>query len=343
MITRMRRLWPVFLLGAALQALATPQVSIQLPVPGYELYYVGDLDPRGDLGGVGTEISVTLVLDQDTDYNLDVDLSFGNEWLVRGALWADNVTAGVYGPWTLEDMRSGNLPGGSNFHASGEFNDDFLGQISGNALPSGSYTVSAHFNQPTGVPDIHASFTINDPRQVNLQTPWEGALIYTDQPTFSWSGRAQHYRLRVCEFNPDFHGSPQEALAGEPMWVADLGATSVVYGQSGGSARPLQEGRHYVWMVEALLRTTSGEQAFASAIRNFRLHQAEGGQGQPDLISLLGGLTPGQLAGLGNLLEGYHLNGAIMIDGQPVSLEEFQQLLQQLAAGQLNIASIRIE
>jgi hypothetical protein len=341
MITRSRWLWPALLLGAALSAHALPQLSIHLPVPGYDLYYVGDLDIRGHMTGVANEISVSLDLDQNVRYEIQIGLYFAGTWLVEGTVWADITNAPVHYEWNLNQIRQGE--GLGPFHGdAGEFNDTFLDQISGNALPSGVYTVTAHFVEPAGVPDISASFTVNDPRNIELQTPWDGALVYNDQPTFSWSGRARNYRLRVCEFNPDFHGSPQEALEGEPMWVAQLSAPSCVYGQGGG-ARPLQDGRQYVWMVEALLSTTSGDQAFPSAIRRFRLSLGQGGNLEPELASLLEGLTPGQLAGIGDLLEGFHLSGSILIDGQPVSPEELQQLLEQLASGELNIASIRIE
>jgi hypothetical protein len=127
------------------------------------------------------------------------------------------------------------------------------------------------------------------------------------------------------------------------MWEAELSSTSVVYGLGGASARPLVDGRQYVWRVEALLSTTSGPRSFPSTLRVFRVEQGPGGGNQPDLANLLGTLTPGQLAGIAGLLEGYFVNGTILIDGRVVTREELEDLLRRLAAGELNIASIRIE
>jgi len=335
-----RHLALIGLLGLAGLAAATPVVQVNLPVQ-YDLYYVGDLDPRGALQGVGQEITVEVSNLTLGTYDLHVDLLFGGTVLADGDVEDFLVSESHWGPWSLSDIRGNRVPGG---HGQGSFNDEFLSQISGNVLPAGVYTVAARITpvMPAGSPvETTASFTINDPRQVELQTPWNDAALFTLEPTFSWSGRANAYRIVVCEVDPERHGSPQDALESTPLWTANLqGRTSVVYGE--GGARPLVAGRRYVWQVEAVLSTTSGRRQFASEARTFTV-RTDGGQQPQQLANLLGGLTPSQLAGLADLLENFELSGTILVDGRPVSLEEFQQLLGRLASGELNIASIRIE
>jgi hypothetical protein len=321
-------------------AAATPVVQVHLPVH-YDLYYVGDLDPQGALRGVGQEITVEVSNLLLGTYNLQVDLLFGGMVLADGEVENFQVQESHWGPWSLADIRGNRVPGGSG---RGSFNDEFLAQISGNALPSGVYTVEATITpvMPAGSSvTTTATFTINDPRQVDLQTPWNDASLFTTEPSFSWSGRANTYHIVVCEFDAERHGSPQDALESTPLWSATLdGRTSVVYGE--GGARPLVPGRRYVWQVEAVLNTTSGRREFASEARTFTV-RADGGPNPQQLANLLGGLTPSQLAGLADLLGNFQLSGTILVDGRPVSLEEFQQLLGRIASGELNIASIRIE
>ncbi|MFA7331668.1 MAG: hypothetical protein WC326_11415 [Candidatus Delongbacteria bacterium] len=336
-----RALWLGLLLAAAGLAQAQPLIQINLPV-AYDLYFVGDLDPRGDLSGVGQEITVQVSNLALGTYNLDVELSYGGTWLAQGHVNNILVSESQLGPWSLAQIRADQVPG---FNGSGDFNDAFLEQISGNALPSGVYTVAATVTSVLpALPPVStsSSFIINDPRRVDLQSPWDGAVQSMAEPVFSWSGRASTYLIKVCEFDRERHGSPQEALEGEAMWQATVpGQTSVIYGEL-GSARPLQTGRQYVWNVEAVLNTTSGRRQFASAIRTFTFSQG-GDAPEQGLNNLLGGLSPSQLAGLANLLENYRLNGTILVDGRPVSLAEFEGILQRIASGELNISSIRIE
>lgn len=339
-----RHLALIGLLGLAGLAAATPEVQVNLPVQ-YDLYYVGDLDPRGALQGVGQEITVEVSNLTLGTYNLHVELLFGGTVLADGDVEGFLVSETHWGPWSLADIRGNRVPGGNG---RGSFNDEFLSQISGNVLPAGVYTVEAVIiNRTMDSPPVTSTdtdtafFTINDPRQVELQTPWNDAALSTPEPSFSWSGRANAYRIVVCEVDPERHGSPQDALESTPLWTADLlGRTSVVYGE--GGARPLVAGRRYVWQVEAVLSTTSGRRQFASEARTFTV-RTDGGQQPQQLANLLGGLTPSQLAGLADLLENFELSGTILVDGRPVSLEEFQQLLGRIASGELNIASIRIE
>lgn len=327
------------------QAVAQP-LSIDFNLPEYDLFYIGDLDPGGELESMSSQITMALIVHSPGTYIIDYQLEFGtNLELVTGQLRAEGVHAGDYGPWNLTEMRSGSVSDqGITFRGQGEYNQDFLEQISGNTLPSGTYRLSARYSHDGQTyPGPTVTIQIQDPRRVDLQLPWNGGTVYSEQPNFSWSGRARAYCIRVCRFDPDFHASMQEALQGDPEWSNEnLHAPNAVYGQGGSTARPLEPGETYVWQVEAILETTSGERRFPSEIRSFRF-LAPGGGMQPTLAQLLDGLNPGQLAGLGHLLSQLSLDGPITIDGRQVSPAEFQEFLQDIASGELNIASMRIE
>ena len=192
----------------------------------------------------------------------------------------------------------------------------------------------------TGSNQISTSFTVNDQRNLTLQLPWEDAVIGTEQPAFAWSGRAPHYRIRVCEYNTERHSSPQEAIEDMPVWEAMVEQPSAVYGLEGNQRSPLVNGGDYAWIVYTVLSTTSGEQEFPSEVRVFHYRSGEGNQ---PLEDLLGGLTPSQLAGLGDLLQQLSLSGAITVDGQLISPQELQDIVQRLASGELHVAGIRVE
>lgn len=334
------------LLLATGAALAVPTLRLELP-RDIDLYYVGDLDPAGTMSEVGENI--WLVIDGLTEtgtYSMSLALSYGGEQLASGSLEAVNVTAPPQGTVriSLSAIRSNQVVFGDvSARGRGTYNEDFIDRISGNALPTGVYMVNGSIRMPSGaLYSEQDMFVLTDPRRVDLLLPLNGLPIFGDQPTFSWTGRARQYAVRVCAFDPELHASPLEAIESDPEWEALVDRTSVVYG-SEGLARPLRPGTVYVWMVEAVLNTSSGERRFPSAVRSFQVREGHGGDDERLLANLLDGLTPSQLAGIATLLEGLSLNGPIVIDGQEASPDELRAFVQRLADGELNVSSIRVE
>lgn len=335
------------LLLATGAALAVPTLSIELP-RDVDLYYVGDLDPSGTMTEVAEDIFLVLrnfTAADAGDYQMSIQLRYAGETLASGTLTADNVPAPPGGEYrvSLHEIRTDNVRfGDAVARGRGDYNEAFLDRISGNALPTGVYTVTGTIDGPGGHADRQDMFTITDPRRVDLLLPPDGLPVFSDQPTFSWTGRARQYAIRVCAFEPELHASPLEAIEAEPEWEALVSQTSVVYGST-GLARPLRPGGSYVWVVEAVLNTTSGERRFPSAVRTFHVRQGNGGEDDRLLASLLDGLTPSQLSGIARLLEGLTLDGPITIDGRQVGVDELRAFVRQLAEGQYNIADVRLD
>ena len=327
-------------------AWALPFASVETP---YDLYYIGDMDPAGT-GSLAEGIEVTLgIVDANEHYDrltIDLQLTYAGQNLASGHFWATNVNGGWSASYSVAEFRNGiELPAAANvdsYDSSGDYNEDFIENVSGNLLPAGTYTVSVRFGDENGLlgSPVSVSFTVNDQRNLQLQLPWTDAVIGTEQPAFAWSGRAPQYRVRVCEYNGERHSSPLEAIEEMPVWEAVVEQPSAVYGLQGQQRSPLVDGGDYAWVVYSVLNTTSGEQEFPSEVRVFHYRSGEGNQ---PLEDLLGGLNPSQLAGLGDLMQQLSLNGAITVDGQVVSPQELQELVQRLASGELHVAGIRME
>jgi hypothetical protein len=343
----------LILLLAAGAALAVPTLRVELP-RDIDLYYIGDLDPAGTMNAVAEDIWLVIGNFQPADagtYQISIELHFSgeSEALANGTMTADNVPAPPGGEYrvSLAAIRANDVWfGDAHAQGRGDYNEDFIERISGNVLPSGLYTVRAVIDGPGGRLERQDFFTVTDPRRVDLLLPMNGLPVFSEQPTLSWTGRAREYALRVCLFDPERHSSLYDAIEAEPEWEVSgrrlMGQTSVVYG-SLDLARPLRPGGVYVWMVEAVLNTTSGERRFPSAVWSFQVREGNGHDDERLLANLLEGLSPSQLAGIARLLEGLSLNGPILIDGQEVDVAELRALVRRLGEGELNIASIRVE
>ncbi len=335
----------LLIIMAALLALggtarAQPSASVLSP---YDIYFVGDMDPLG-ISGVARGIDVVLTgFEIGSAWRIDVRLEYNEEWLASGWVEARDIPRTTY-TFSVADFRVGvQMSDNPSDRAGGDFNEDFIGQVSGNVLPSGTYWLVVDFMD---LNDFHTVYQelpiiIQDARSVELQLPWNGSVLADQNPVFTWTGRAPQFRIRVCNFDPTIHGSPLDAIEGVPMWEAEVSAPTAVYGLGGGVALPLVNGASYVWTVWALLETTSGPRAFPGAVWIFSYAQSGADQLGVDL--LLGDLNASQLAGLGVSLEGLQLDGPIMLDGRPISPEELQQIVRDLGSGALNVASVRFE
>ncbi|MCA9786048.1 MAG: hypothetical protein KC488_05795, partial [Candidatus Cloacimonetes bacterium] len=239
-----------------------------------------------------------------------------------------------------------------------DFDEGLVDQLSftGNTLPAGVYTLRIDAmlaGQPFQSSD---DFVISAPLSLSLQLPGDGSSVSNAFPSFHWSGRAREYEIKVAEYDPLVHGSFEEAIEGDPMWRTRVGSldhfnmapTTATYGDGFG-ARPLVPGRTYVWTVEAVLATTSGNDALSSPIWSF-VYLPDGGTGYDNLdpgyqalLSFLNGFMNGQVGDLMALLEGLSLSGPILLNGVPVDSATLMRIFNDIADGQLNLAGLRLE
>lgn len=346
-------------LGLLLLCAAAPsraQFEVELTFPDLDIFYIGDLDPFGT-GGQIENFEVMFTVETAGNYRVDLALDYqGGVNLVSSHLELAGVVPGSYN-YSLSDFRNDQATfGGSILSSHTDFNDGAIEDLSfaGNFLPAGVYTLRLDVLVNGQTSQAQDDFTISAPLSISLQAPWNGAPVNTPFPNFLWSGRARAYQILVAEYDPLRHGSHAEALEDVPMWstlVGDLSQgqlapTSAVYGDGGG-ARPLIAGRTYVWTVNAVLATTSGEEARTSPVWSFVYDpEHEGGTVDPGyqaLMDFLNGFLNGQVGDLLALLEGMSLSGPILIDGQPVDPAVLMQVFQAIASGELNLAAMRLE
>lgn len=347
----------LLLLAAAAPSRA--QIEVSLTFPNLDLFYIGDLDPFG-AGGQIENFEVGFVITEGGDYEVDLYLDFqGPIQLLRSHLEIENATAGSYS-YSLADFRNdGATFGGTVTSSFTDFDDSTIDNLpfTGNSLPAGTYTLRLDVTKD-GAPisPVSDDFTISAPLSISLQMPWNGSTVTSPFPTFLWSGRARAYELRVAEYDPLRHGSLEEALEDVPMWSTMVGdvsqatvaPTTAVYGDGGGS-RPLVAGQTYVWTVNALLSTTSGDEARTSPVWSF-VYDPDGESlpgdtdpGYQALLNFLNGFLNGQVGDLLALLEGMTLSGPILLDGQPVDPAVLMQIFQDMESGELNLATLRLE
>ncbi len=349
-------------------------ITVNLNYPTLDIFYLGDLDPLAE-GSQVDNFTVTFGVGGDEGGDYDVDIAFeyfgaaGTVQILVTDLLIENVQPGTH-TYSLSDFRSNNANFGGFVHSSDtDFDEDVLEDINftGNSLPSGTYRFTLihtrgqyinGFFTPGGPPVIAdpAELVISEPLSISLQMPWDGSAIANAFPTFTWSGRARAYNLRVAEFNPLVHGSHLEALESEAMWEVSVGdvygmglaPTTISYGEE-GHFRPLVDGRTYVWNVEAVLNTTSGLETRPSPIWSF-VYDTDGDQPifggnatYEELLDFLSGFLGGQADEILALLQGMELAGPITIDGREVDAEELARIFNQIASGELNLASLYFE
>jgi hypothetical protein len=318
---------------------ASAQLSIeQLRVPDYDVVYLGDLDPLGGMGSLDEDLTVTIRVG-DTPFQLRFELLFNGRPLVSGE-FRGSCISGTIGPISLSDFNAGSLVGlDCLYDFDYDLDVDFLDAIRGNTLPAGRYTVVVGLGNVAQSPLLvrESSFLLWHPQQLDLVSPFQGAVVFEDQPLFSWSGQAHRYRFRLCEMTANSFGAA-DAILGLPLFEAEVTGNSLIYGQNpaAAGATPLRAGERYVWQVTALVTTSSGQRELSSAPQEFTLSSTDAGPA-------LQGYDFTRFPGLRGLLEGLEVTGPPRVDGRVLSRPEFQNVLGKLENRQIHIVTMRVE
>lgn len=263
--------------------------------------------------------------------------------------------------------------------------------LSGSRLPAGDYafdfTVEPVDAQELATVSQHMVVSVANPSTLDLVAPGgyldDNIEIYSLYPLFQWgsidfmwTGANCHecgYSIRVSEYNPMLHSSIDEALSDLSnlpypdnglfyQLPAEIVAGGVDLYTAENSfqfpftdAKPLQEGKTYVWQVQKTFPTTSGPETVESGISVFTIpamggEEESGGTAQSGgsnvylqiLEQMIDADTFNQF--FSGELEGYLPTGVVTInDTQQLTQDQLSAFAGQLLAGQITIKSIGIE
>jgi len=223
------------------------------------------------------------------------------------------------------------------------------------SMPSGNYSFSLVVDAPgySFLPDgfePNKQISIVAPANIDLIFPSLGYEFVSDTyPVFEWNSTGcDNYYIRICEYNPIQHSSPEDALQSEASYPYPDDGTFVSVGSSNQldyssvNGRPLEVGRAYAWQVKKECSTTGNAQEFFSEIYGFTISEA--GQTitpcQQQLRNVLGDSQYNVLFGTNGPLEGYGECAEITLDGNNMNSTDFGALLVQLMSGAFEIESI---
>jgi len=235
----------------------------------------------------------------------------------------------------------------------------------------------------------HQAITVSNPTTLNIVSPGgaleDGFEVYTLFPLFQWESPdfmwnedncpECGYFIRVAEYNSTIHSSIEEALTDisnlpYPDYggyfrlpivpVVSFGTTqlyttdnSFQYPLTG--AKPLENGKTYVWQIKKRYPTTSGVETVDSDIFAFTIPslggEETGGEttggtgGANQYLELLGQIldpdTYNQL--FSGQLNGYLPTGVVTLNDTQLTQDQLSMLVGQFLSGQFTIQSITVE
>jgi len=223
------------------------------------------------------------------------------------------------------------------------------------SMPSGNYSfnlnvfANGYTFEPIGF-QPNKQISIVAPANIDLIFPSQWYEFVSDtNPVFEWSSSGcDDYYIRICEYNPIQHSSPEDAMQSEASYpfpdngsFASLGSSNQL-DYSSVSGKPLEVGKTYAWQVKKKCSTTGSDQEFYSEIYGFTISEA--GQTispcQQQLRDVFGGSQYNVLFGTNGPLEGYGVCADFSLDGNTINSTEFGALLVQLMSGAYEIESI---
>lgn len=254
-------------------------------------------------------------------------------------------------------------------------------------LPAGDYIfnlvidpVDATTQSPLSERNV---VSVGNPSNLDLVAPG-GRLddqleIYTMYPWFQWESSdfmwtgsncpQCGYFIRISEYNPAIHSSVDEALndlsnlpypdnhqfyrldAQIVAAAANLYTAETSFQYPFSDAKPLEDGKTYVWQVKKVYPTTSGSEMVESDIFAFSIPEMGGEGGTTTgginiwlqmLEQMLDSDTYNQL--FSGELTGYTPTGIVTLnETQQLTQDQLSAIIGQLLAGQIAIQSIAVE
>ena len=235
-------------------------------------------------------------------------------------------------------------------------------------LPDGIYFFTLKIYNDTEMLDIKENIiNISSARTLNLIYPG-GALadtaqnlVYTPYPVFQWLTDpcpACKLFIRVAEFDPEKHSSPEEAIedvTSLPInqtygWEALENTTSFQYPSYG--ARELQMGKLYAWQIKKDIPTTIGDETYISPIFIFKLADFTIGSQSKQILTdpilialkdLLGEETFNAYFGMDGELASFSPKDNHQVNEKKAKTKDILKIIDQIKKGTISIVSVNIE
>jgi hypothetical protein len=239
-------------------------------------------------------------------------------------------------------------------------------------LPAGTYQISVEFfstsqQAPIGVGqqqlEVVSSAYVIPVAPGNAGGLSNPSIIYTEFPVFQFNsdllpfGELDPFNVLVYKVLPDQHQTIDDVMTTTPHLDVSTSWTLFQYPQNsaddqGGRLRvnefqPLTPGT-YLWRVILNLQTTSGTEYIQSPVFGFKLVDANTVNenlvkkaAAMQVFNILRFLIGERANELENALSDFSLSG-IMIDGQPIELEELYDKINQYADKVITIENIEL-
>jgi len=186
------------------------------------------------------------------------------------------------------------------------------------------------------------AFILTNPSSIELLSPLSGEMTANPFPLFQWMFDGPKSKISIYERLPG-QVSLEESATGIPTLVSEIAGSSYQYPSF--AARQLVPGKSYVWFVEGIVRISGGtERLIRSDLRSFTV----GSGAEPSGYSLLDLLEQALDAKYRPLFDklredGLAPAGTIRLDGTPVSVPEFMQIVNELRNRPESVLSLRVE
>ena len=258
-------------------------------------------------------------------------------------------------PLTNQEIINTNPLGFSIQQNFDKFLEDIEDQIvETGRMPDGNYYFEIACYQP-GHEDqagyevsnkVFVTITIRSPISISLITPGNPiglgpAPISDSYPNFIWFSNFIEYTIKVFEIDGEYT-TPEEIELLDPYFEDLCTITSYLYPTD---APDLMIGRTYAWQVSADVSTPVGEEgSYKSIIYSFLIStDQEDEMNNQILINFLEQLS---IEGLEELIalinSGYDVKN-IFWQGSTISMDELNDILEQIANGDLIIENISVE
>lgn len=243
--------------------------------------------------------------------------------------------------------RSGQLPGG-NYLFGFNVTDENGGQYS--------------FEHELSLAALTALELLEPGSDVESSGEWLN--IMNKFPVFQWTGEStsgSEYAIRVCEYDPQLHHNVYEAMRDESVLpypdngsFFSLGANVTLYGYDPSTAgKELAYGSYYVWQIRKRMKTSGGLAEEESPVFGFfMMDPAESGgnsatsESDPLLLAIRQLIGFDQFNSLFNSegeLSGFTPEGSLTINGETVTLNSLQEIIQAYQNGELTLKQITVE